>query len=260
MSDVFEQPVFPTLLSFNCILKDLIEEFGEVSCDLLLVNKALEAFACHSEPLQEHKEGPNIEKLEVETMKGRLSDFKASCEETLTLIDSLTEETGFDELPIAPSILEAAEILEKYCFRQDLAGVNLTSILEYEYERTGYKWFLERVGAFGDNVHANTINRLTHVSGILNKYLDNIALSPQGKGGQGTLSPLTKKARLIRDKLKTLPEGDAMTRKEILDWLAGLDDPIYMDEGRFNKIRKELLPYGLQNKPRIGYYFPKITS
>jgi len=68
--------------------------------------------------------------------------------------------------------------------------------------------------------------------------------------------PLSKNARLIYEKLKSLPKHEAMTRTEILDWL-GDKHEVYMDEGTFNKKRKELLPYGLKNKPRIGYWFPK---
>ena len=81
-----------------------------------------------------------------------------------------------------------------------------------------------------------------------------------GVATKGLRSPLTKKARLIRDKLESLPEGEGMNRAEILNWLGQLDKPIYTDEGTFSKICKELRAYGLNNKPRIGYYFSKITS
>ena len=85
---------------------------------------------------------------------------------------------------------------------------------------------------------------------------DNAENLPEVKGGR---QPLTHKARLVRDKLESLRDGEAMTRKEILDWLGKLPDPIYMDEGTFNKIRKELIPYGLKNKKRVGYYLQEIT-
>ena len=68
--------------------------------------------------------------------------------------------------------------------------------------------------------------------------------------------PVSKNARLIYEKLITLQEHEAMTRPQILDWLAD-EKEIFLDEGTFNKIRKELKPYNLENKPRIGYFIRK---
>ena len=68
--------------------------------------------------------------------------------------------------------------------------------------------------------------------------------------------PVSKNARLIYEKLIMLQEHEAMTRPQILDWLAD-EKEIFLDEGTFNKIRKELKPYNLENKPRIGYFIRK---
>jgi hypothetical protein len=68
-----------------------------------------------------------------------------------------------------------------------------------------------------------------------------------------TKTPLLKNARLIYEKLKSLPEHQAMTRPEILNWLAK-ECEIYLDEGEFNRLRKELKTRGLKNRPRVGYY------
>jgi len=46
-----------------------------------------------------------------------------------------------------------------------------------------------------------------------------------------------------------------MTRPQILDKLA--EERCFMDEGTFQRHMKELQPYGVKNKPRVGYYFAK---
>ena len=76
---------------------------------------------------------------------------------------------------------------------------------------------------------------------------------------KGFRKPLTKKARLIRNKLESLREGEGMTTPELQDWYYDEYEK-NLDEGTWKNIRKELLPYGLKNAPKIGYYFLKITS
>lgn len=68
--------------------------------------------------------------------------------------------------------------------------------------------------------------------------------------------PLTKKARLIYDKLCALQPHEAMTLPEIQEWLYA-EHRINLDEGTWKNIRKELLPYGLKNTRRIGYFLQK---
>ena len=72
------------------------------------------------------------------------------------------------------------------------------------------------------------------------------------------LIPLSPKARLIYEKLSILKVHEAMTTPEILDWLSQ-EHQKDIDEGTLGKLLKEIKPYGLQNKPRIGYYIPKSS-
>jgi hypothetical protein len=67
--------------------------------------------------------------------------------------------------------------------------------------------------------------------------------------------PLGKLARLVYEHLIKLPEHIAMTGPDILTWLASKGH-ITSDDTWFNEIRPALLPFGLQNVPRIGYYIP----
>jgi hypothetical protein len=84
------------------------------------------------------------------------------------------------------------------------------------------------------------------------------------KMAKGAWQPLTHKARIIYNKLASLPEGHAMLTGEIQKWYeteydenSDEDTGRNLDDGTWKKIRKELLPYGLQNKPRVGYFIRK---
>jgi len=70
------------------------------------------------------------------------------------------------------------------------------------------------------------------------------------------LQPLTQKAKLIYEKLNTLQPYEAMTLPKIQDWLYSTHR-IDLDEGTWKNIRKELIPYGLKNRPRVGYDIEK---
>ena len=70
------------------------------------------------------------------------------------------------------------------------------------------------------------------------------------------LQPLTKKAGLIYKKLCALQPHEAMTLPDIQTWLYN-KHKIDLDEGTWKDIRKELIPYGLKNRPRVGYYIEK---
>ncbi|HEX4796173.1 MAG TPA: hypothetical protein VH370_20455, partial [Humisphaera sp.] len=67
--------------------------------------------------------------------------------------------------------------------------------------------------------------------------------------------PIGKNARLLYEKLLSLPQHQAMITSEILDWF--MSQKIIISE---DVLRKEILPqlnlYGIKNKPRIGYFIP----
>jgi len=65
--------------------------------------------------------------------------------------------------------------------------------------------------------------------------------------------PVSELAGLILDKLRTLQEHQGMNTNALLDWL-GEEHSTYISDGTLRKHIKELYPYGLKNKPKIGYY------
>jgi hypothetical protein len=75
--------------------------------------------------------------------------------------------------------------------------------------------------------------------------------------GESNRSPLSKKAQLIYEKLKSLPEHEAMTLPAIQHWFEVECRHGSLDTGTWKKIRKQLLLYGLQNKPKVGYFLKK---
>jgi hypothetical protein len=198
MNNKIENQIFSELLAYNGQLKTLIEQFNKVSGDLH-VEQEFEYLTGHeknwgeiaeknekldsdlkayliSELSKTPNREPALEKLNVQAIQEKLSALKGSCETFVSLSNSLTEEDEFENLPVEYSVLEGLEILEKYCNEFDLNGVDLNSILDYEYDETSYRYtFLDRLGAFKDNIHANTTNRLSHVSTIVNGYLENLS-------------------------------------------------------------------------------------
>lgn len=65
--------------------------------------------------------------------------------------------------------------------------------------------------------------------------------------------PLGKVATLLYEKLKSLPEHKAMNTPELSQWLAD-EHKHLMDDATLRNHLKQLEPYGIQNKTRIGYY------
>ena len=69
------------------------------------------------------------------------------------------------------------------------------------------------------------------------------------------LPPLSENAVKVREILLGLPPDQALTGPKLLDVLATQD--VFIDQGTLTKrIIPELKPYGVQNKPRVGYYIP----
>jgi hypothetical protein len=67
------------------------------------------------------------------------------------------------------------------------------------------------------------------------------------------LKPLSEKAAAVLELLKTLPEHRGMTGPKILETLDKKN--IMIDQSTLTKnIIPELKPYGVKNRPRIGYY------
>jgi hypothetical protein len=83
---------------------------------------------------------------------------------------------------------------------------------------------------------------------------DREQLTDEGK--TKNLEPLTKKARRVYEKLCSLKVYEAMTTPELQDWYYETYQE-NLDEGTFKDIRKELIPYGVENKPRVGYFIRK---
>ncbi len=74
--------------------------------------------------------------------------------------------------------------------------------------------------------------------------------------------PLTKRARIIWSHLQSLGDGEAMQLPEIQEWYETQADlravvSKLLDEGVWKRVRKELLPYGLQNTRGRGYWVKK---
>jgi hypothetical protein len=69
--------------------------------------------------------------------------------------------------------------------------------------------------------------------------------------------PLGRNARALYKHFITLPEEDAMTGPEIEQWFADPPRKTMLSKSVVSDIIKELEPYGIQNKARIGYYIPR---
>lgn len=66
--------------------------------------------------------------------------------------------------------------------------------------------------------------------------------------------PVGKVAGLILERLQQLPTHRAMNTSELLDWLAEAPREIIIDESTLRKHLRQLEPYGLVHKARIGFF------
>lgn len=73
--------------------------------------------------------------------------------------------------------------------------------------------------------------------------------------------PMGATATLIYEKLLQLPKHRGMDTNALLDWLSDAKaankesrETIIIDDGTLRKHLRQIEPYGLQNKPRVGYY------
>jgi hypothetical protein len=74
------------------------------------------------------------------------------------------------------------------------------------------------------------------------------------KSLQSDREPVGPTASLILEKLRELPEHRGMDTEALLNWLAEKPRKIIIDAGTLRKHLKQLGPYGLKNKRKLGYY------
>lgn len=77
-----------------------------------------------------------------------------------------------------------------------------------------------------------------------------------GGSSPADLPPLSEVARKVYEILCALPKTAGITAKELVKELADKDDTQTSEETIRKGIRNELRPWGLMNKPGVGYYIP----
>lgn len=70
---------------------------------------------------------------------------------------------------------------------------------------------------------------------------------------QAKPEPLSRRARIVYERLLALKAHEAMTFPEIQDYYESQTEK-NLDEGTWKDLRRELEPYGLANKRKVGYY------
>jgi hypothetical protein len=65
--------------------------------------------------------------------------------------------------------------------------------------------------------------------------------------------PVPKKAGMILEKLRSLPEHEGMMTNDLLNWLSH-EHNIEMDDKTLGVYLKELKAYGVKNRRKVGYY------
>ncbi len=65
--------------------------------------------------------------------------------------------------------------------------------------------------------------------------------------------PLSRRARIVYERLLVLKAHEAMTFPEIQDYYESKTEKS-LDEGTWKDLKRELDPYGLANRPKVGYY------
>ncbi|MCJ7729847.1 MAG: hypothetical protein MUO27_08245 [Sedimentisphaerales bacterium] len=187
----------------------------------------------------------NIYKPSHYDVSGELLDMKTVCRpEDELLRDYVALAVLFNkqakervEIPISPESLQGIEIPLESAIRQI--------------------WLKVRV-AFINTLEA--VNKdLAEKEKQLTQGLNDKQAASGLEKNEVKLQPLTPKALVIYEKLCSLKTYDAMTLPKIQNWFfseyqKNIKLPKNLDEGTWKDIRKELLPYGLMNKPKVGYY------
>lgn len=72
--------------------------------------------------------------------------------------------------------------------------------------------------------------------------------------------PLSKNAEIVYNILTALPSHKALTAPEILDEVANRHKKYWDEKELYDRIFPQLKPWGLTNKPRVGYRIEKEKS
>ncbi len=81
------------------------------------------------------------------------------------------------------------------------------------------------------------------------------------KADKPARTPLSDRARAVKDLLRALSADRGMTGRQITKALSELKPPIFLSQSSLTKdVIPELKLWGLKNRRRIGYFFPKADS
>ena len=171
----FDNPIFEKLIVYNGSLKDLISEFEKANLELSYV---------HIENLDGHlakaykipKSSPQIKETEKDGLErwgvlDILNNLESHCANFLSLCNTIYNKPSVGELPVYVSILESMDVIENWrnCYK--------TEIQDYhKYE------FLGRVSFFVSGVSYQTTDRLSHISKIVNSYIESTVLTAAAQG------------------------------------------------------------------------------
>jgi hypothetical protein len=263
----FDNPIFEDLAAYNGKLKDLITKFQKTNLELCSVHiecEVLNPAKIERNPkldrktkaylLSEAKKIPKVDEMRRCDILDRLRILNRHCEEFLVWCDNLYGKPDFKKIPVHVSITESLEVI-----------INWQSCYE-EVKACSYE-LLGHVSFFLHNDFSQTTERLSHISKIVNSYIESMVLTAvaQGENEAGNagkpkkkLKPLSANAAAVYELLKALLEYKAMKGREILKALENQNPSIFIDQSTLTKnIIPELRPYGVKNKPRIGYYIER---
>jgi len=199
----FDNPIFQDLTAYNSLLKDIIAEFEKTKLSLSFVGRELETLDpfiyakvekntklnkktkayLASELKKIPKSSSPFNEMRLWSIIEDLNNLDGHCELLLSLCSSLYKKHHFEKLPVSFSICESMELLEDWrvCCK--------TEVLDYHADGRNYedfwkyKYFLERISIFVSGCFSKTTERLSHISKIVNSYIESMVL-PAAAGGK----------------------------------------------------------------------------
>lgn len=184
----FDNPIFEDLAAYNGKLKDLIPKFQKTNLELCSVHiecEVLNPAKIERNPkldrktkaylLSEAKKIPKVDEMRRCDILDRLRILNRHCEEFLVWCDNLYGKPDFKKIPVHVSITESLEVI-----------INWQSCYE-EVKACSYE-LLGHVSFFLHNDFSQTTERLSHISKIVNSYIESMVLTAAASGKAGDIT------------------------------------------------------------------------
>lgn len=215
---MIDKTIFKELIAYNGFLKDLISNFQQTSLSLSSIRLEKKLI-----PFNSKNKNSLIESYADVRYNAidELNQLRELCEQLSSLGKNFNR-NKLEALPVSFSIYECQEIIQGWIFHyeQEVLIYNYSGKIDY----TKHNYLLEHTGVFISNCHSEILQRLLHISKIINSYIENFSFET---------SPRITEKENVKDVWGKSQSNDSAnkptlsvsyTKKEILTKLGLLND------------------------------------